>query len=216
LAPAGPQYLNFVSGTFDGVSFRGRLNNLGTAFLGDFHRFQNSPDRPTAVTISSHPVAIPFMRAVFPIEAPTGRATGLRGPFSNQHVAQGIMEQPGHKWRAITVSSMTQLHRDLELEIEADGDAVIARLSGSAGFQQVAELERYAKAIAAQEAALVVLELSQLNFIASVALGALLALKRTIETRSGKLLLAGLKPSIAAVFRVTGLDTIFEIRASAS
>ena len=74
----------------------------------------------------------------------------------------------------------------LEWIIEADGEVVIARLSGSADFHQIAELERFAKALAARQRSIVVLELSELEFISSVGLGAFISLKRSIEAMSGK------------------------------
>jgi anti-anti-sigma factor len=114
------------------------------------------------------------------------------------------------------MSTMTQLHSRLEWNIEAEGDVLVARLSGSADFHQVTELDRLARAIAARRGSMVVLDLSELEFISSVGLGAFISLKRSIEAVSGKLMVAGLNPAVAGVFHAAGLDRVFETCASVS
>ena len=64
----------------------------------------------------------------------------------------------------------------------------------------------------ADRKASVVLELSNVKFLNSVALGALVALLRRIKRRGGRLALAGLSGHCLNVMNVTGMGRIFELR----
>jgi anti-sigma B factor antagonist len=62
-----------------------------------------------------------------------------------------------------------------------------------------------------------VLDFQHVPHLSSTALGMLIGLHRRIVQRQGRLKLAGINPDIMEVFRVTKLDTVFDIyRDSAS
>lgn len=56
-----------------------------------------------------------------------------------------------------------------------------------------------------------VLDLSQVSFIDSSGLGALLSGFKTANLRSGTLVLAGLQPRVQSMFELTRLHRVFEI-----
>jgi anti-sigma B factor antagonist len=57
-----------------------------------------------------------------------------------------------------------------------------------------------------------VVDFRGVEYLSSTALGKLITLKKKIEAAHGKLRLASIKPEIMEVFRITRLDTIFEIK----
>ncbi|WP_376876537.1 STAS domain-containing protein [Albirhodobacter sp. R86504] len=67
--------------------------------------------------------------------------------------------------------------------------------------------------ITAQPAPRVILELSQVAFLDSSGLGAIVAVMKALAPR--KLELAGLTPNVRKVFHLTRMDTVFTIHAAA-
>ena len=55
----------------------------------------------------------------------------------------------------------------------------------------------------------VVLDLSQVEFMASACLGVLVGFMQDIEPNKGRIALAACQPNVAFVFKVTKLDTVF-------
>ncbi len=111
-------------------------------------------------------------------------------------------------------SSNSPERQHLEWNIETDSDdqdVTIVRLCGSAGVGSEAEFASCIRAIERLQSSTVVLELSQLTFISSVAMGGLIVLKKSIEDRHGSLQLAHVPPSILKSLQATRLDTIFDI-----
>ena len=58
----------------------------------------------------------------------------------------------------------------------------------------------------------ILLNLSEVQFLSSGALAQVINLKRQVADLGGKLRLCGIPPQLYAVFRVTKLDTYFDIR----
>lgn len=58
------------------------------------------------------------------------------------------------------------------------------------------------------------MDLSDLEFMDSTGLGVLIGCLKRLKEAEGTLVLAGVRPSVARVFEVTGLDRIFTIRTS--
>jgi anti-sigma B factor antagonist len=101
----------------------------------------------------------------------------------------------------------------LEYDLEHKSDILVVRLRGSADHDQTAVLERCAKDIQAQLKQLVVLDLSELTYIASAGLGALISLHHAIKAQEGRLRLVRLTEAVREVFRAMHLDTVFWIDA---
>jgi anti-anti-sigma factor len=77
-----------------------------------------------------------------------------------------------------------------------DTDAVLARLRESVGSGQCPK---------------VVLDLTKVKFVDSVALGALVVMLRRVKQNDGRLALAGLSGHTLKVMQVTGLERVFEM-----
>jgi anti-sigma B factor antagonist len=56
-----------------------------------------------------------------------------------------------------------------------------------------------------------VLDFSRVNYLSSSALGMLIGLQRRIMQKKGQMKLSGISPEIMEVFRITKLDTVFDI-----
>jgi anti-sigma B factor antagonist len=69
--------------------------------------------------------------------------------------------------------------------------------------------------VTAQPAARVVLDMSQVEFLDSSGLGAVVAVMKALAPRR-KLELAGLTPNVAKVFHLTRMDSVFRIHADIS
>ena len=72
----------------------------------------------------------------------------------------------------------------------------------SAGLKEVVEK-------AAEEK--FVVDFSQVNYLSSSALGMLIGLQRRVMQKKGQIKLSGIRPEIMEVFRITKLDTVFDI-----
>jgi anti-anti-sigma factor len=100
----------------------------------------------------------------------------------------------------------------LDYELHQQADVLLVRLRGSADHAQTAALQRCFRDVQSQLRTIVVLDLSELTFIASAALGALIALNRFIESRQGELWLTQVPANIRGVLACTHLDRHFRIR----
>jgi len=93
------------------------------------------------------------------------------------------------------------------------GDAVVATVELSELTSAVAEtlLAKLRESLSAGGTVKVVLDLSNVKFIDSVALGSLVVLLRRIKEAKGRLALTGLAGHCLRVFQVTGLEKVFEV-----
>jgi len=71
------------------------------------------------------------------------------------------------------------------------------------------DMERAAAAIAEPR---VVLNLEQVEYLSSAALGIFIAYRQKLDREGGKLRLCGLQPNISQVFRLTKLNRAFDIQ----
>lgn len=93
------------------------------------------------------------------------------------------------------------------------GDILIATVESSELTSGAADtlLERLRELMAAGQAAKLVLDLSNVKFIDSVALGSLVVLLRRVKEAQGRLALSGLTGHCRRVMEVTGLQRVFEL-----
>ena len=76
-------------------------------------------------------------------------------------------------------------------------------------------LQRELPAAAAQQPNLpVVLDLTQVNYVPSMALGALVMLMRHLKDSNQRFVLVGLQPDVRTVLAITRLDKLFEIQSN--
>jgi anti-sigma B factor antagonist len=62
----------------------------------------------------------------------------------------------------------------------------------------------------------IAIDLGNVEFMDSTGLGVLIGSLKRVKEAGGALVLAGIRPAVARVFEVTGLDRIFTIHASSS
>jgi len=81
----------------------------------------------------------------------------------------------------------------------------LVRLAGSADFSQTATLQRCLQEIPRRARPPVLLDCSELTFVSSSTLGAMLLLRQQLTTAGGQLSLIGLRPEVYQILRVSGL-----------
>ncbi len=100
--------------------------------------------------------------------------------------------------------SLFQLH-------QVQGACVVQVLpSRLAQEPPVEELFERLERLIREESARVVLDLGQVEFLSSFALGKLVVLQRRAQQQGGWLRLARLRPQLQELFRITMLDQLFE------
>ncbi|MDP9172912.1 MAG: STAS domain-containing protein [Planctomycetota bacterium] len=98
---------------------------------------------------------------------------------------------------------------ELAIEIDARPAGTVVRLKGCAGIHEGPVLERALTRICAGKPCLLILDMSQLTMIASLALGQMVAVKKTMERTGGKIRLAAVSPPVMGTLRHARLDSIF-------
>jgi len=109
---------------------------------------------------------------------------------------------------------MSESNANPSLPVEMNGDALIARLQVKLADETA--LKSLAQAIdekAADENSgvrTIVLDLSRVQLLPSLALGLLVQMSNKCRSRQQKLKLAGVTPQVRQVFAITRLDRIFD------
>lgn len=104
-------------------------------------------------------------------------------------------------------------HRaSLAVEVVHVEDSALAALKGEVGFQQVDILQLHLNRLLAMRLSVVVLDLAELRYIGSLALGVLVEFRRALLRSGGRLRLRGLRSLVAHIFRRARLDDLFGIR----
>jgi anti-anti-sigma factor len=95
-------------------------------------------------------------------------------------------------------------------------EALIVTWHGEASHDEVARLHACMQSILDNFRAIVVLDLSGLTYLGSLALGALVGLQRAITLRQGQLRLIRLRSEIEQIFTLSGLDKLFAMNSESS
>jgi anti-anti-sigma factor len=90
-------------------------------------------------------------------------------------------------------------------------NAAVVRLRGRAGFDQMPVMENCFKAVQALTDNQILLELSELSYIGSSGLSALIRLKHAIDARGGQIALVAPNPLVADLFETAGLTKVFAV-----
>jgi anti-anti-sigma factor len=99
------------------------------------------------------------------------------------------------------------------IQIDEQPGGMIAHLQGEATNAEADRLRDGLKAILKQRCLRVVLDLSELQFVASLSLGELIRFRRDLQTYGGELRLASARPNVEEVFRKTRLVELFPMYA---
>lgn len=98
-------------------------------------------------------------------------------------------------------------------ELKPEGRVLRVYLRGTADHNQVEELQACVRAVQEQFHEEVVLDLSELAYISTAGLRALLDLHRFVKHRQGQIRIVAASDVIAGVLRMTGLDTVLDLQA---
>jgi anti-sigma B factor antagonist len=104
------------------------------------------------------------------------------------------------------------------MNTETVGDVLVITLPARMDAAQISAIEGPLIEALAQQSGAVLVDMSAVEFVASLALRLLLTQHKELRQRGGDLRLCGLSPAIAEVFRKSRFDTLFTIypdRASA-
>jgi anti-sigma B factor antagonist len=99
--------------------------------------------------------------------------------------------------------------KKLTYSLDPRGAALVVHWQGFASFEENATIERCFKEVRAQGAKVVILDLARVEYIGSAALGALIALHKSLAAAQGQLRLAGLQPLVKEVFTLSALEKVF-------
>jgi anti-anti-sigma factor len=91
---------------------------------------------------------------------------------------------------------------------------IVVRLSGSLELAACGTLDRGLMGLSANKAKLVIFEMSGVTFIASLAMGSLVAFRGGVVRTGGRVFLAGMSPLVLDCFKRPRLTALFEVRDS--
>lgn len=106
---------------------------------------------------------------------------------------------------------MSSGHKGLKMEQQRAGSAAVVKISGSAGMEEAEFLRRELEALAGRKSPVVVLDLSDLDFISSLGLGAIISMHLKSRHHGGKIVIVHPRPAVQNVLETTRLTQLFPI-----
>ena len=103
----------------------------------------------------------------------------------------------------------------MELEISNIGDVVTIILEGRIDANVAPDIEQKVLSLISEGSCKLVADLSEVMFISSAGLRALITALKEAKRKNGDLRLAGLKGHVLEVFDITGFSSIFKIYTNA-
>jgi len=101
---------------------------------------------------------------------------------------------------------------DFQLELDERGETLVAKLIGEASLATNDAMEHGLMGVYARRPKYLVLDLSQLDFIASLAMGNLVSLQQRIVQRNGGWVrAAAANPDVRKAFEHARLDKLFDL-----
>ncbi len=101
--------------------------------------------------------------------------------------------------------------RPLELNTEMVHGTIVVHVSGSLGIVEANKLRLHLGKLADAENSMIILELSEMNFICSMGLGAIISAHLKQRPKNGLIRLVAPQPPVAQLFEMTHLTKLFEI-----
>lgn len=95
--------------------------------------------------------------------------------------------------------------------VEDVSEGILVRIRGQADTAATAEIDRSFLRVTAGRPRLVVLDLSEMSFVSSLAMGSLMNLHRAVTRQGGRLRLAAVQPLVAEAFTRVRLPEVIEI-----
>src|SRR5262249_53379281 len=96
-------------------------------------------------------------------------------------------------------------------DINEEPQWVVVRLVGEGNYLAAESLQRSLTGLTVRRPSLVVFDLSELSFVASLMLGVLINFRRGLVRNGGRGVLPSLQPNVFEVLQAAGLHEVFEI-----
>ena len=107
-----------------------------------------------------------------------------------------------------------QCQEPLKMSVAIVGSAKVVTISGSAGMAEADKLRTKLVELADEDDPIIVLELSKMDFIGSLGLGALIVGHLHARRRHGQIRLVNPSPQVMGVLETANLTKVFSIYAS--
>lgn len=102
-------------------------------------------------------------------------------------------------------------HKRLRLDVSREGDAVVLKVSGSVSISDAERLREQLEALAAEQVPVVVLELSEMDFISSLGLGAIISGHLKCRHHHGQIKLVNPTAAVRELLETTRLTKLFGV-----
>jgi anti-sigma B factor antagonist len=100
---------------------------------------------------------------------------------------------------------------DLEIAFSQEGDACVVALKGEVDVYTAPALRERLIEASETDCAAVVVDMTDVDFIDSSGLGVLVSALKRVRERDGQMRIVTTKEPILKIFRVTGLDRVFDL-----
>ncbi len=100
---------------------------------------------------------------------------------------------------------------DLRLENGASGDAVVVAVAGELDALSAPQLDEHLTEVLAESPSLVVMDLTEVDFLDSTGLGVLIKALTHLRETGGELAVVATSPRILKVLTITGMDQIMSV-----
>jgi len=106
---------------------------------------------------------------------------------------------------------MTTGNRPLRLKVARQDDAAVVKVAGSVSLSEADRLRERLEKLAAEQCPLIVLDLSDMDFICSLGLGAIISGHLKCRHHRGQIRLAGPSDQVRELLETTRLTKLFEV-----
>ncbi|MCX7882341.1 MAG: STAS domain-containing protein [Brevinematales bacterium] len=98
-------------------------------------------------------------------------------------------------------------------QVVKDGNAILVKISGEMDAHTAPQLDKALKDASAQGVKLI-LDVAQMSYIATAALGVLMANHNLLKAKGGKIVIANMQEKIKKVFDTMGFSKVFPVAPS--
>lgn len=98
-------------------------------------------------------------------------------------------------------------------QIGKDGDVVVVKIGGEMDAHTAPQLDKTLKE-AMTQGMKIILDTSQMSYVATAALGVLMANHNTLKSKGGKIVIFGMQEKIKKVFDTMGFSKVFPVVSS--
>lgn len=102
----------------------------------------------------------------------------------------------------------------LSMSTRQHGEATIIELDGAASMSEIDAFSRQTDRLAAARPKLLVLDFSRLTFLASLAIGQVVALSKSVKMHGGRVVIAAPTPDVLSVVQRCNLGAIVPVFAT--